>query len=149
ETCEIKPGTLKRMPSHFTKTVVAQLAKIFAIQPGAFFQIEGRVFPKHFRQIENANDLGQVELLPVVLRRPAEQAEKITDSFRQITVLYISDEARALVALAHLRAIQLQDKWDVSETRRRDAQGPINLNVFRRGRQMVLAPDHVGDSHPH
>ena len=101
----------------------------------------------HFREIENPNDLGQVELLPIVLRRPAEQAEKIADSFRQITVLYISDEARALVALAHLRSVQIQDERDVSETRRRDAEGPINLNVFRRVGQMVLAPDHVGDFH--
>ena len=101
----------------------------------------------NFRQVEQRDDLLQVEFFPVILGRPPEQTEIIAHRLGQIAVLYISIEARALVALAHLRAVLVQDERDVREARRHGAKRAVELDMLRRIRKMIFAADHVGNFH--
>ena len=98
-------------------------------------------------QAEKPDDFFDRDFLAVIFRRPAEQAEVIAHRFRQKTFREISAHARADVALAHLRAVLVQDQRDVREARRLRAERAIELDVLRRIREMILAADDVGDLH--
>src|SRR5438105_8243553 len=100
-----------------------------------------------FRQIEKLNDFREVEFLPIVFRRPAEQAKKIAHRLRQITILDVSDQARALIALTHLRAVEIEDERNMGEARRGCTERTVKLNVLRRVGKMILATNHIGNSH--
>src|SRR6266404_5818074 len=61
ESGEIDPGFLESPASHFLEPLVAELPDIFAVEPGAFIEIEGRVLAMHFRQVEQLDNLSEVE----------------------------------------------------------------------------------------
>ena len=98
-------------------------------------------------ELKQLHDFFDLDLFPIVLRRPAEQAEIIAHRFRQVTAFDVSVETRALIALAHFRAVLVQNERDVRETRRRGAQRTIKLNMLGRVRQMILAANHVRNLH--
>ena len=77
ERAEINPGPRQRLAAMTLENLAVQLAQVFAAEPGAFVQIERGVLPVHVLEVENPDHLIDVQLLPVVLRRPAEQAEVI------------------------------------------------------------------------
>src|SRR5205085_4611155 len=105
EPRQVYPRSLKSLSSHLPKSLVIELADIFAVEPGAFVQIKGGIFAMNFCQVEKLNDLREIEFFPIVLWRPAEQTEIITNGFGQVAALDVSVQTRALVALTHLRAI--------------------------------------------
>ncbi len=100
-----------------------------------------------FLQLKQPDDFLDLDFFPVVLRRPAEQAEIIAHRFGQETFLNVGVEARPSVALAHLRAVLIQNERDVRETRRLRAERAIELDVLRRIGKMILAPNDVRDFH--
>ena len=100
-----------------------------------------------FLQLEQPDDFVDLDFFAVILRRPAEQAKIIAHRFGKKTFLDVGVEARPDVALAHLRAVLIQDERDVREARRLRAQRAVKLDVLRRIRKVILAPDDVGDFH--
>ena len=76
------PGSEKRLPRERVEALVRQFARIFAIQPGAFVEIERRVFAIDFFQLEQPDDFIDLDFFAVVLRRPAEEAEIIAHRLR-------------------------------------------------------------------
>ena len=126
---------------------VVHLAPVFAGQPFELGHVELRVVPENLRQVEALNHLGQRQLFAVVLRRPAEQTKIIHHCCREETVVQVSRERCAHVALAHLRAVLVQDERDVCVLRRLDSERAEERDVLGRVRQMILAADDVRDAH--
>ena len=127
--------------------LIAQFAYVFASQPVQLVHVEARVVTENLRQIKTLDDLRQRQLLAIVLGRPAEQAEIVHHRRRQITAVHVSRKRRALVALAHLGTILVHDERDVPIARRLCAERAKERDVLGRVRQMILAPDDVGDAH--
>ena len=94
-------------------------------------------------QIEERNYFFDWNFFPIVLRGPAKQAEIVADRLRQKAPLNIIVYARALVALAHFRAVPVKDKWDVREVRRAGPESAIKLDVFGSIRKMIFPTDDV------
>src|SRR5438034_3733537 len=84
-----------------------------------------------------------LDLFPIVLRRPAKQTEIIAHSFGHVPAFDVSVETRALIALAHLRSVPVQNERDVGETGRRGAQRTVELNMLGRVRKMILTANDV------
>ena len=81
---------------------------------GELLLVEARVALVDSRQVEQPDDLVQRHLLPVVLRTPAQEAEKIDQRLRQEAAPLVFLDQRALVALGHLaRAVLFQDQRNV------------------------------------
>ena len=85
--------------------------------------------------------------LAIVLGRPAEQAEIIHHRFRRVTFVHVGRERGALVALAHLGAVDVQDERDVRILRRLDAERAKERDVLGGVAQVVLAANDVRDAH--
>ena len=71
----------------------------------------------------------------------------IHDGFGQKSVVEIAGQRRALVALAHLGAVVVEDERDVRVMRRRHAKRLEERNVLGGVAQMIFAADDVGDVH--
>ena len=89
--------------------IVGQFARIFAVEPVQLVWIKRCVTAHNLVEVENINDLVDRNFLPIVFRRPAEQAEIIANRFRQKPPLNIIVHARALISFAHLGAIPVQN----------------------------------------
>ena len=112
-----------------------------------FVRIErGRTAPDTF-ELEDPDYLFDIHFLAVVFWRPAEQTQIIAHRRREIPAPDVILHARAFVALAHLRAVAVQDERDVGVLRRRCAQRANDLDMLWRVRKMIFAADHVGDFH--
>src|SRR5712691_11633650 len=79
----------------------------------------------------------------VVLRRPTEQAKVIAHGVGHITLLDVSGDARAFIALAHLRPIVIQNERDVRKTRWRRAKRAIKLDMLGRVGKVVFTANNV------
>src|SRR5438105_12891724 len=95
-----------------------------------FIVIERGMAAPNMIEIENAHDLFDVHLLPIVFGRPAEETKVIANGRGQITSLDVVLHARALIALAHLRSVLVEDQWNVRVMRRSCAKRAKNLNVL-------------------
>src|SRR4029450_4584611 len=71
------------------KLSVAQLARVFAVQPMQFIGIKRGMTPPNMIEIEKANDLFEVDLLPVIFWGPTEQTQIIANGRRQIASLNV------------------------------------------------------------
>ena len=112
-----------------------------------FIGIERGMAAPDMIEIENPDDLFDVDLLPVIFRRPTEQAQIIANGRRQIASLDVVLHARAFIAFTHLRAVLVQDQRNVGVMRRRRAERAKNLDVLRRIREMIFAANDVRDFH--
>src|SRR5215472_18093032 len=112
-----------------------------------FVRIERGRAAANVLQVENPDNLVNVQLLTIVLGRPAEQAEIIADSFRKITASEVVIHTSAFVALAHFCPIAVENEWNVRVVRRRCAQRANELDVLWSIREMIFATDYVGDFH--
>src|SRR6266568_1088369 len=98
-------------------------------------------------EIENANDLFDVDLLPIIFWRPAKQTKIIANGRRQISSVNVVFHSRAFIAFTHLRAVLVQDQRNMRVARRRRAERAENLDMLRRIREMIFAADHMRDFH--
>ena len=117
------------------------------MEPVKFVEIEPRVVPENLRQIEHLHDVLHRHDFAILPGRPAEQTQIIHDRFRREPLGHITRQRRALVALAHLRAVGVQDERDVGILRRFDAECAKQRDVLRGVAQVVFAADHVRDAH--
>jgi hypothetical protein len=99
------------------------------------------------RQIKAFDGFSQRYFFAVLLGRPAEEADVIHDGFGQKTTCRIAGERSALVPLAHLGTVFVQDERNVRVMRRRHAKRLEQGDVLGGVAEMVLAADDVGDVH--
>src|SRR5438874_13053200 len=102
-----------------------------------FIGIKRRMTAPNMIEIENSDDVFDVDLLPIIFRRPAEEAKIIANSRRQIAPLNVVLHTRALIALTHLRAVLVENQRNVRVVRRSRAERAKNLNVLGRIREMI------------
>ncbi len=69
--------------------------------------------PQDLRQIEQGDDFFNRHFLAIPFWRPAKEAKVIAHRLRQETLLPISRQRGAFIALAHLAAIDVQDERNV------------------------------------
>ena len=138
---------LQEWPGEFNKTIERHLSDVLAVEPKTFVEIEGSVAPIDFLQLEKFYHFFDVDLFAIVLRGPTEQAKIIPHRFGRITLLDVSGDARAFIALAHLRAVPVQDQRNVGKVRRRGAERTIKLDVLRCIGKMIFAADNMGNFH--
>ena len=143
----VQPGLGEGVDGEFVEAVGGEFAAVFALQPDEFLEIEPGVVPENLRQVEAFDDIGEGKFFGVVLGRPAEEAEVIDNGFGQKSVVEVAGEGRALVALAHLRAVAVQDERDVRVMRRRHAERLEQRDVLGGVAQVVLAANDVRDVH--
>jgi len=110
-------------------------------------EVEGGVAAIDVAEFEEGHDLLGRDDFAVLLRRPTEQAEVVAHGLGDISCLGVGAKRRALVALAHLGAVTVQDQGHMGEVRRLRAEGPVKLDVLRGVGEMILSADHMGDLH--
>ena len=130
-------------PGELNKTIERHLSDVLAVEPKTFVEVEGSVAPIDFLQLEKLYHFFDIDLFAIVLGRPAEQAKIIPHRFGGITLLDVSGDARAFIALAHLRAVAIQDKRNMGKVRRRGIERTIKLDMLRCIRKMVFASDNM------
>ena len=116
---------------------------VLAVEPKTLVEVERGVPAVDFLQLEQLYNFFDVDLFPVVFRRPAEQAKIIAQRFGRVALLDINGNARAFIALAHLGAVLIQNERDMCEARRNSAKCLVKFDVLRRVRKMVFAADDV------
>ena len=87
-------------------------------------------------------------MFPVVLRRPAEQAEEIDKGFRQKSGVAIGGDADhgTVAALGKFGTVGRDQQRQMRKLRRRKTRSFEDEHVLESVRQMVLAADDVGDA---
>ena len=79
--------------------------------------------------------------------RPAEQREVVDEGLGDEAFVDVGVDRGLALALAHLRAVGVEDERQVGEARHVVAQRPEQQDVLGRVREVVLAADDVGDLH--
>src|SRR5438045_2720396 len=65
--CQVGPGPRECFLRQLIKAFAAQLMSIFAVQPGAFVEIERGILAVNLFELEQPNDFIQLDLLAIVL----------------------------------------------------------------------------------
>ena len=120
---------------------------VLAVQPKTFVEVENRIPAVDFFEVEEREDFRDIEPFAVVAGRPAEQAQVIRHSLGRVALVEEIGDARAAVAFAELFPLMVQDERDVGELRRHGPERLVELDVFRRVREVVLAADHMRELH--
>jgi hypothetical protein len=82
--------------------------EVLRVEPIALLEVELRALPIDVGEVKSLDHFLQVHLLAIVLGTPAEQAEVVSYRLRCVPALDVTRHCRALVALAHLRAVLVQ-----------------------------------------
>ncbi len=101
----------------------------------------------HRPDLESAGQLVEAEDLLLGTRRPAQEGQEVDHRLGEVSLGAVFGNGGLALALAHLRAIRVEDERDVPEGRQRVAEGLHERDVLRRVREVVLAADHVADRH--
>src|SRR3954447_21165797 len=107
EILQLHPSGRQSIPGQLLKSIVGQLACIFAVKPMQFIGIESGMTAHDLVQIEERDDFFHCHFLAIVLRRPTEQTKIIAERLGKETSLNIVVYARSLVPLAHFRPIAI------------------------------------------
>src|ERR1700753_4336170 len=75
-----------------------------------FVQIEPRVVAEDLRQVKKLHYFLDWHLFAIAFRRPPEQAEIIHHSFRRVAFVNVGHQRSALIALAHLGAVDVENQ---------------------------------------
>ena len=95
----------------------------------------------------SADELVDREDLVLGPARPAEQRQVVDQRLAQEPLGDVVRDRGLALALAHLRAVRVEDQRQVGEARLRVPERAEQQDVLRRVREMVLAADDVGDPH--
>ena len=113
----------------------------------ALVHVVGGGAPVDVGQVEALDDFLDVEDLAVVLGRPAQQAEIVDDGLGGEAFGDVAAHRRALVALAHLGAVAVEDQRDVGEPGRLRAECLVEFEVLGGVGEVIFAADDVGHAH--
>src|ERR1700722_3351754 len=118
--------------------------------------IERRLIRKiHYRvgavnaiESKEVANLGQLQKFAVVLRRPAQQTEKIDERWRQKACIAIGGHAYdgTVLALGKFGAVGRDEQGKMREMRRGSAQAFKNEQVLEGVGQVILAANDVADA---
>ena len=123
---------LEEWSRELDESIDGHLRDVLAVQPKTLVEIESSIAPIDFFELEKLYHFIDVDLFAIVFRRPAEEAKIIAHGFGGIALLDISGDARARIALAHLRTVAIQDQRDMRKMRRGGAERSIKLDMFGR-----------------
>ena len=98
---------------------------------------------------KRSDDLVQREDVLLRARRPAQEREVVDERLAQEPLGDVVRDRGLALALAHLRAVGVEDERQVGEDRERVAQRLEQQDVLGRVADVVLAADHVADPHRH
>ena len=118
-----------------------------AVQPEQPVAVEHGAALLDRRKVETLFELLQGEDLLLGAGRPAEEREVVDQRLRQEALGAVVRDRRLGLALAHLRAVGVQDERQVRELRHVVAERLEQEDVLRRVREVVLAANDVGDPH--
>ena len=143
----VDAGALDEGETQVGKALEGHLDEVLAVHPETFVEVEAGAAPVDVFQFEEFDDLLDGEDFAVVLRRPSEETKVIAHRLGRVALRDVILHTGALVALAHLGTIGIEDERDVGEPRRLDSEGFVELDVLRCVGQMVFAADDIGDLH--
>ncbi len=123
------------------------LEDVLAVEPEAFFEVEVSVLAVDFFEVKEAHSFLEGEDFAVVFGGPPEEGEVIANGVREVAFLEVGGDAGARVALAHLRAVLVQDEGDVGVARGRLSEGFEEFEMFGRVGEVIFAANDVGDLH--
>ena len=121
--------------------------EILAVHPAAFLHVELRIVVIEMLPVEERLHVRDGHDLAVILGRPAEQAEIIPHRLRNELPLHVKADRRALVALAHLGAVRVQNEREVRKLRQRRPQRVEQLDVLAGIIYVIFAAHDVRDLH--
>src|SRR5437660_4841507 len=104
---DIDLSFLHERPAQLDEPIERHLRDILAVQPKTFVEIERGVATIDFFELEKFNDFLNVDLFPIVLRRPTQQTKIIADRLGRVTLFDVSGDRCAFIALAHLRSVAI------------------------------------------
>ena len=134
-------------PQAQCQLLIGQAANVDPVQVVQPILVEDGAALVHVRQVEAGDQLVQREDLLLGARAPAQEGEEVDHRLRQVALLAVGGDRRLRLALAHLRAVGIQDQRDVPEARLAVAERPDQGDVLGRVRDVVLAADDVADLH--
>ena len=140
-------GFFHKRQRQFLESLQAHVLDVLAVEPKTFVEVEDRVPAVDMAEVEKREDLRGIQKFPVFSRRPPEQTEIICDGFRRVAEVEKIGDARPSVPLAELFSLVIQDERNVRELRWRGADCLVELDVFWRVREVILAADHVRELH--
>ncbi len=119
---------------------------VLLVGPEHLVRVERRRRLVAVLDVEQAHQLLETEDLLVAVR-PAEAREVVEQRLRQEAHVAVLQHADRAVALGELRAVGAEDHRQVGVRRRLDAERAQHLHLPRRVVDVVVAADHVRDSH--
>ena len=120
---------------------------VFEMQGLELLVVEAGGTAVHAVQIETLDEIGNGEEFLAVAGRPSEEGQVVDDGIGVESVVDVIGDDGALVALAHLGAIRIQDQGHVGVAWCGNAEGIEQGDVLGGVRQVVLAADDMRDAH--
>ena len=149
-TRSIRPACRSRFqerPQALDQVLRVELADPLAVQPFEAAAIEDGAALVDVVEVEPAGELVEAEDLLLRARRPPEQGQEVDHRLGQEALGPVVGDRRLALALAHLRAVRVEDEREVGEPGHLVAERLEQQDVLRRVREVVLAPDDVADLH--
>ena len=138
---------LDERPESIDQVVGAQPPDPLAVEPLEPLAIEDRAALVHLPDVEALDDLVERQDLLLGAGRPAEQREVVDERLGDEPLVDVGVDRGLALALAHLRAVRVEDERQVREARHVVAERSEQQDVLGRVREVVLAADDVGDLH--
>src|SRR5487761_11297 len=142
-----KAGTTKLGFNIRKQFADGKLLQILRIKPFELVAVEDGVGAADARERKAADQIRGAQKFFIRARGPAEEREEIAKRFGKKSFLGVGTDARCAVTLREARAIRAEDQGDVSEDRRRCAQGFVKQRLLGRIREMIGAANDVRDAH--
>ncbi len=121
--------------------------EILAVHPLELRHVEDRGFLLDPGERKQLDHLVQRHDLAVAAGTPSEQRQEVPHGGGENAHVLIVAHRRRAVALGELLAVGAVDHRDMAEHRQRSAKRAIQRDLFWRVRDVVVAAQHVGDSH--
>ena len=119
------------------------------IEPVEFFRVEHRAAAADAVEGEDRYQLLARKNFLVGARRPSKQREEVDHGFGHDALPLVLGHRRRAMTLAQALAIGTEDQRHVRELRHRSINRPVEKNLLRRVRNVVVPAYHVRDLHLH
>ena len=129
------------------KVAHGEPGKVLLIEPVQFFWIEDRVSAADALQREDLDQFALRKNFMIGSGRPAQEGQEVDHGLGQISEPLILEHGRRAVPFTQSFLVGTKNQRHVGECRHREVERAIKKNVLRRVRDVVVAPDDVGDFH--
>ena len=121
--------------------------QILLVEPFELGAIENGIGSADAGKREALDQFGGAEHFSAIPAGPAEEREKIAESFRQEAFVAIGAHAGGAVAFGEAGAVGAQDERDVRKDRRLGAESAVEQDLFGRVGNVIGAANDMGDAH--